>query len=147
VKTFENRTQLAGALRLGLEWPFGDTPIVPISERFFTGGHDTLRGFARDTVGPKDPSGLPTGGEAMIVANLEYRYRIWRLLVGDVFYDTGNVFWRVGDMNLGELRHVLGLGFRLETALGPIRLEYGWKVDREPGETPGEFYLSLGNAF
>jgi outer membrane protein assembly complex protein YaeT len=147
VKTFENRMQLASALRLGLEWPFGDTQDVPISERFFTGGHDTLRGFARDTVGPKDSTGLPTGGEAMIVANLEFRYPIWRLLVGDVFYDTGNVFFTTGDVNLGELRHVLGLGFRLETALGPIRVEYGWKVDREPGETPGELYLSLGNAF
>jgi outer membrane protein insertion porin family len=147
VKTFGNRTQLASAFRLGLEWPFGNTPFVPISERFFTGGHDTLRGFERDTVGPKDENGLPTGGQAMIVANLEYRYPIWKLLVGDVFYDTGNVFWEVGDVNLGELRHVLGLGLRLETALGPIRLEYGWKVDREPGESPGELYLSLGNAF
>ena len=149
VKTFENRMQLAGALRLGVEWPFGNTQIVPISERFFTGGHDTLRGFARDTVGPKDPStGLPTGGQAMIVANLEYRYPIWRLLVGDVFYDTGNVFPRARDIfDLGDLRHVVGLGFRLETALGAIRLEYGWKVDRKPEETPGEVYLSIGNAF
>jgi outer membrane protein insertion porin family len=122
---------------------------VPISERFFTGGHDTIRGFKRDTVGPKDPStGLPTGGQAMIIANLEYRYPIWRLLVGDVFYDTGTVFPRASDMfDLGELRHVLGLGLRLETALGAIRLEYGWKVDRKPEETPGELYLSIGNAF
>jgi outer membrane protein insertion porin family len=147
VRSFGNRTQLASALRLGLERPFGDTPIVPISERFFTGGHDTLRGFERDTVGPKDENGLPTGGQAMLVANLEYRYTIWKLLVGDVFYDTGNVFLTIDDIDLGRLRHVMGLGLRLETALGPIRLEYGWKLDREPGETPGELYLSLGNAF
>ena len=161
VLTFENRTQFASALRVGLAWPFGDTAIVPISERFFTGGHDTLRGFERDTVGPRvcvDPLAAapddclvfgedPTGGQAMVVANVEFRYPIRGVLFGDVFYDTGNVFLRVKDIDLTDLRHNVGLGIRLETPFGAIRLEYGRKLDREPGESRGQLYLSLGNAF
>ena len=148
IRTFENGMQFASAARLGLEWTFGDTAIVPINERFFTGGSESMRGFERDTVGPKDPlSGEPTGGQALLVLNEEFRYPIWRSLHGVVFVDIGNVFLLAKDIDLGELRYDVGLGFRLETPVGPIRLEYGRKIDREPGESAGELFLSIGNSF
>jgi outer membrane protein insertion porin family len=148
IRPFANGLQFVSAGTLGLEWTFGDTLIVPINERFFTGGSESMRGFELDTVGPKDPvSGEPTGGQAMLVLNEELRYPIWRSLHGVVFVDAGNVFLRVKDIDLGDLRYDVGLGFRLETPVGPIRLEYGRKIDRQPGESAGELFLSIGNAF
>jgi len=120
---------------------------VPISERFFAGGSNSLRGFARDGVGPKTPAGNPTGGEALFLINAEFRFPIWRQFQGVLFYDVGNVYTKVSDMSLTDLRHVLGAGVRLVTPIGPFRLEYGRKLDREEGESEGEFYLSIGYPF
>ena len=64
-----------------------------------------------------------------------------------VFYDLGNVYSKVSDMSLTELRHVLGVGVRLVTPIGPFRLEYGRKLDRQEGESAGELYLSIGYPF
>ncbi len=134
-------TSSASAIRFGIAVPFGSTNGVPISEGFFAGGDSTLRGFPRDEVGPS------TGGEALFLINQEFRFPIWSQLKGVVFYDAGNVYEEAGDIDLTDLRHVLGLGLRLETPIGPLRFEYGGKLDREPGESRGEFFLSIGSAF
>lgn len=145
-RTFANEQALASSLRLGVANPFNATTRVPLSERFFAGGDSTLRGFERDEVGPKE-DGLPVGGEALFLFNQEYRFPIWRRLRGVVFYDAGNVFGRLEDLDPTDLRHVLGAGLRVETPIGPLRLEYGAKLDREPDESKGEFFVSIGAAF
>ncbi len=83
----------------------------------------------------------------MLIFNEELRFPIWRDLKGVIFYDAGNVYVQVADFDPTDVRHVLGGGLRFETAIGPLRLEYGRKLDREPGETSGEFFLSIGSAF
>ncbi len=121
---------------------------VPTSERFYAGGDTTVRGFDRDTLGPEDPvSGKPVGGNAMILLNQELRFPIWRFLNGVVFYDTGNVWSEAEDVDLGELRDVIGAGLRFDTPIGPLRVEYGHKMDREEGESAGRFFFSIGQAF
>jgi outer membrane protein insertion porin family len=128
-------------VRAGVALPFGDTDSIPISESYFAGGDSTLRGFPRDGVGPS------TGGEALFLVNQEYRFPIWDGVVGVVFYDTGNVYADSADIDLTDLRHVLGAGVRYETPIGPLRLEYGRKLDREPGESLGELFFTIGSAF
>ncbi len=64
-----------------------------------------------------------------------------------LFYDAGNVFNRAGDIDPFDLRHVLGLGVRLETPIGPLRLEYGSKLDRVGDESRGELFIAIGSAF
>ncbi len=134
-------TSSASSIRFGIAVPFGETKGVPISEGFFAGGDSTLRGFPRDEVGPS------TGGEALFLINQELRFPIWSQLKGVVFYDAGNVYEEAEDIDLGDLRHVLGVGLRLETPIGPLRFGYGGKLDREPAESRGEFFLSIGSAF
>ena len=141
VKGFKDGSSVASGVRIGLAFPFGSTEAVPISEAFFAGGDSTIRGFVRDTVGPA------TGGEAMLILNEEFRFPIWRDLKGVIFYDAGNVYAQFSDFDPTDLRHVLGVGLRLETAIGPVRVEYGRKLDREPGESTGELFLSFGSAF
>jgi outer membrane protein assembly complex protein YaeT len=136
------------AMRVGFQIPFSTTDQIPISERFFAGGDTTVRGFGRDEVGPKDPAtDAPLGGETLFVLNEELRYPIWRALRGAVFLDSGNVTSKVSEFFPMHLRWAAGLGVRIDTPIGPFRLEYGWKLNREPGEPPGEFNLSIGQAF
>jgi outer membrane protein assembly complex protein YaeT len=120
---------------------------VPPTERFFTGGDTTLRGFERDRVGPIDAEGDPIGGEGLFLLNEELRFPIYRKLRGVLFYDVGNVFRTLGEYSLKDLRHVAGCGLRLTTPIGPFRLEYGAILDREPGEARGQLFLSIGQAF
>jgi outer membrane protein assembly factor BamA len=139
VWTVRKRLAFVSALRIGAQSPFGSTTDVPISERFFAGGSSTVRGFDTDLLGPLE-DGLPTGGEGLLVLNGEVRFPLISALRGVAFYDAGNV-------DPLDLRHVLGAGFRLETPIGPLRVEYGWKLDRQTGEEPGQFFFSIGNAF
>ena len=83
----------------------------------------------------------------MLILNEELRFPIWKHVGGTLFYDAGNVYEDIRAIQLGDVRTVLGIGARYETPIGPIRLEYGWKLDRRPDEAPGEFFFSLGRAF
>jgi outer membrane protein insertion porin family len=121
---------------------------IPISERFFAGGDTTLRGFSYNTVGPRDPvTNEPLGGQGIFLLNQELRFPLYKAFTGVVFWDAGNVFGDFADWDLGNLRHTLGLGLRVSTPVGPFRVEYGHKMDRERGETRGEVFFSIGQAF
>lgn len=127
---------------------------LPASERFYTGGDTTVRGFALDRLGTEatlNADGFPTGGNAMLVANLELRTPHVKGvgLVG--FVDAGNVFRRISDMNVGELRASAGFGLRYRSPLGPLRFDIGFKLDRRDfsrgTERRAVYHLSLGQAF
>lgn len=138
---------LAGSVRVGAAGGFGSTDRVPLSERFFAGGDSTVRGFARDTVGPMSSRGQPLGGEGLFILNGEWRFPIWKRLRGVVFYDAGNVYYALRDLDPTDLRHAAGIGLRLSTPIGPLRLEYGRKLDREAGESSGELFFAIGSLF
>jgi outer membrane protein insertion porin family len=161
--SFGNGTTFVTALRVGFAPTFGSTEVVPISERFFAGGDSTNRGFARDRLGPTlgdvDPADYalppdadlsqPVGGDSLFLLNQEFRFPLVRRLrlKGLVFYDAGNVFLELKDFDPFDLRHTVGAGLRLETPVGPLRAEYGWKLDREQGETGGEFHFAIGSVY
>ena len=138
--------------------PIEGDPIVvedlPASERFFAGGDTTIRGFALDTVGaPKtiSPRGFPRGGNAVLVMNAELRIPVWKELGAALFSDGGNVFERVTDFELDELRGSVGFGVRYRSPIGPVRVDLGFKLDRrEFGgrlEPRTALHFSIGQAF
>ena len=140
--------------------PNGETLTVtitdlPASERFFAGGDTTVRGFALDRLGTPetlDSSGFPTGGNAVIVLNAELRVPVWRDLGAAAFLDGGNVFRRAGDLDLSRIRGTAGFGVRYRSPLGPLRLDLGFKLDRQvlptgELEPPSAWYVSFGQAF
>ncbi|RMF72636.1 MAG: hypothetical protein D6738_10680, partial [Acidobacteria bacterium] len=138
---------LAGSIRVGVGWPLGGTRSVPISQRFFAGGADTVRGFARDRLGPEDPlTGLVLGGggEAEWINNLELRWHVTRQLDLALFHDSGNVWATAGLIDPGDLRQAIGLGLRWRSPVGLLRLEYGRKLAPRPGESRGELFLAIG---
>ena len=151
----------AGGARLGLARGFklqleGEQFIqeLPASERFFAGGDATVRGFALDRLGDGptiDENGFPTGGNALIVLKSELRVPVTGVLQVVGFLDAGNVFDRVGNFRLGGIRGSAGFGVRYRSPLGPIRVDLGFKLDRQ--EFAGEperrtaLHLSIGQAF
>jgi outer membrane protein insertion porin family len=127
---------------------------LPASERFFAGGDSTIRGYSLDTVGTPGTVGLngyPTGGNAVLLLNGELRFPVWREVGAVVFVDGGNVFRRVTEFDIGELRGSVGFGLRYRSPVGPIRVDIGFKMDRR--ETRGQLeprtalHFSLGQAF
>jgi outer membrane protein insertion porin family len=146
IHTFPNNSSFATGARLGLSEPFGSSDQVPLSERFFAGGDSTLRGFPRDGVAPVGEEGI-VGGEALLLLNQEYRFPILGSLKGVLFYDAGNLYVTLEDLDPLDLRHVLGVGLRYELPIGPLRVEYGRKLDRQEGESSGELFLAIGAAF
>ncbi len=144
-------------LHLGLIEPLGvsgDVPRnlkVPLNARFFAGGRISHRAFAIDQLGipgqTLDEHGDPIGGNALGILNLEYRRRLRGIVSWVVFLDAGNVWADPERVHLGDVRWGLGLGLRVHTPAGPLRLEYGHKLDREPGESAGRIFLSFGAAF
>jgi outer membrane protein assembly factor BamA len=140
-------TVLAMALRLGLSRGLDDDISLPISERFFAGGGNTIRSLPLDMAGPLDDAGNPLGGNAMLLGNIELRQSIWGWLGGVAFIDVGNVFSEVQTMSLDDLRYCSGLGLRLETPIGPIRFDVGFNLNRREGEGKYEIFLSLGQTF
>ena len=108
------RFSFARAIRIGILEPYRDTvsltfpgpttpvQLIPLPERFFAGGGTSLRGFALNQAGPRDPiTGFPVGGQALLALNQEFRFPL-RLpyvgtgLGGALFYDGGNVYSRLG---------------------------------------------------
>ena len=127
---------------------------LPASERFFAGGDTTIRGYALDSVGAPEtisPNGFPTGGNAVLLLNGELRFPVWREVGAVVFVDGGNVFRRVTDFDVGELRGAVGFGLRYRSPVGPIRVDLGFKMDRREIrgrlERPTAIHFSLGQAF
>jgi outer membrane protein assembly complex protein YaeT len=133
------------AVRVGLARGVGE--VVPRSERFFAGGSTTLRGFAEDAVGPLDVDGVPLGGSAMLLINNELRMPLVGMFDAVVFSDMGNVFPRVSDFSLSELRETAGVGLRARTRWFLLRGDYGFVLDPRAGERRSRFYFSLGQAF
>ncbi len=148
--------------RLGVAKPFGATRSILISERFFAGGSTTLRGFGFEEAGPRglNPNRpgqtQPLGGDMLAILNAELRFPIWKRigLGGTLFYDGGNVFIKFSDIKAEALpgtrrhfTHTLGFGFRIKTPVGPIRLDFGVLVRREPLVPRTQFHVSFGPSF
>jgi len=89
----------------------------------------------------------PLGGESSLIYNNELRHKIYGSISGVAFVDLGNIYPRNTDIFSLRMRYTGGLGVRVDTPVGPLRLEYGFKFDRAKGESPGEFVLSLGQTF
>lgn len=142
----ENLT-LAAAGRAGLQVPFGGSGRVPLPERFFAGGSTTLRGFPIDEAGPVDSRGNPLGGEVLVIGNLETRLDLFGNFGAVAFFDWGNVFAEPGDVSVSGMREVLGVGGRYDTAVGPVRVDLGWLLDRQPREDSMQLYVSVGHTF
>lgn len=154
----------ANNFRLGLAKPFSGSD-VPLSERFFTGGADSLRGFPINGAGPQRPVpvcanptnqssctliSVPVGGNMLFIFNSEARFPlpIRSGLGGVVFYDGGNVYSNINVRQFADdFTHSVGVGIRYQTPVGPVRFDVGYRLTSVPGVRADQYFVTLGQSF
>ncbi len=134
-----------------------DNP-VPLFERFFTGGINSLRGYQLRSVGPRvrvlaDPSSgddeFIIGGNKMLLFNTEFEVPLYdpaglKLVA---FYDMGNTYAEDQNFNLLKMQHNYGFGMRWNSPFGPMRFEWGFPINRRPGDDRVVFNFTIGSFF
>lgn len=133
--------------RLGVADGFGGRPL-PLSELFFVGGINTMRGFQFGRAGPVTSGGTPAGGNKQLILNNDLIFPVLpdAKLNGVVFFDYGKGFARGESLDL-DLRPAAGLEVRWISPFGPLRAAYGINLDRRPNERLGVFEFSVGSIF
>ena len=162
IRPLWGRQTAAASLRGGRIFPRGVAPAggevidnVPVSELYYAGGRTSHRAYRRDELGvfgetlvlDNDGDPLPLGGGALLLFNLDWRFPLFGDLGGVVFADAGNVWRQASDVDLAEAAVGVGVGVRYRLPFGPLRLEIGWKLDRQPFEDPYVVSVTLGNVF
>lgn len=119
--------------------------FIPVEDRFYSGGSNSIRGWNRSELGPKRESGTPLGGKSFFESNAEIRYPIAGRFSLVAFFEAGNVWEKSYTYNLNQLGYSAGSGFRFETPIGPVRFDVGfplWNKKKNP-----QFFISVGQAF
>lgn len=115
-----------------------DFDRFPASLRFFAGGDNSIRGFAYESLGPRDDSGNAVGGRYLAVGSLEYEYRFLEKWSGAVFTDFGNAFNSFSD----RFEYSAGTGLRWHSPVGLIRADVG--VGISDADLPVKLHIVVG---
>lgn len=132
---------------VGAIWPYGGKEI-PIYEKFFVGGINSIRGFRYGEAGPKDEEGEVIGGKNQVYFNVEWIFPIFKPagLKGVVFFDMGHGFDEARGF-FRNYRYAAGFGLRWLSPLGPIRLELGFNLSPKRGEKRSVFDFMIGTFY
>lgn len=131
---------------------------VPLYERFFTGGPNSLRGYYQNSIGPKlriprtAAGGLTDfvyGGDKLLMFLTEFEIPIYDKagVRAVAFFDAGNCFAENENYSFKNMRLDYGFGLRWNSPMGPLRFEWGIPIDRRPGEDAVQFNFTVGNYF
>lgn len=137
--------------RVGFIEPTDSGDSIPIFERFFLGGPNTVRGFRFRGLGPHDGND-PLGGAGMVYGNLEYSFPLFQKLLRGVFFlDYGNLAPETSDLSFGRMRYSIGGGLRINFPfLGqplPIGLYLGTPIEKEDDDRTRVFLFTIGTPF
>lgn len=140
-----------------------DGKLVPYTERYRSGGINSIRGFSPLSLGPpirylvnSDPvhtaKTLPIGGTMSLVSNMEVEFPVIppAQVRGVVFLDAGNAFGGLygnEPFRFSGIRWSAGFGIRWRSPMGPLRFEWGFPLDRKPGERSQVFEFTIGSFF
>jgi len=128
---------------------------IPLPERFYGGGGNSLRAFPENQAGPRDPAtGFPLGGSALFFNNTELRFPLFGDTInGVLFHDMGNVFDKLSDISLrfhqnsltdfNYTVHAVGTGVRYRTPIGPLRLDLAYSINPPQFNGFGGTYAQL----
>jgi len=137
----------SSALRFDRIEDIGHNVSVPTNELLFLGGDNTIRGYDYDSLGPLDANGKATGGRLRWIVNEELRVRLFKHFGGVIFFDMGSLTNNFSEINGFSIRKSIGVGLRYLTPVGPIRLEYGFKLFNRTGEPMGKLHFTFGYVF
>jgi outer membrane protein insertion porin family len=127
-----------------------ETGKLPVYERFYLGGINTIRGFKYAKISPKDPeTGDLVGGDKMWYSNTELLFPLVAKqgIQGVLFYDMGQVFNNDENWSLSDFRKSAGVGINWLSPIGPLRLVWGYNLDPLSGEPQSVWDFSIGGTF
>ena len=137
---------LSGRAEVGYGFGWSDEPL-PVFERFYLGGPNSIRSFKARRVSPVDEAGVRIGGTSELLGNLEYLIPLPFNFRAAGFFDVGNVYGFTTKFDLTDTREAAGAGIRWQSPFGPIRVDYGINLDRRKGEDFGAIQFSVGSPF
>ncbi len=123
---------------------------LPVYERFYLGGINSVRGYQYGDISPIDPkTGERIGGDFMAYVQLENIFPLVKSigLHGVIFFDMGNVWEKDKGCNLSDIRKSVGFGVRWLSPIGPFRLEWGYNIDTKEGEEKSNWNFMIGGIF
>jgi outer membrane protein insertion porin family len=126
--------------------PSGDGGDLPIDLRLFNGGARSVRSFPERELGPTF-DGYATGGEGMWNTNMEVVRNLSGVVKAVAFFDAGTLSRNFEDIGSSDIELATGLGLRLDLPIGPVRIEYGYNLTRDPGEPTGTLHFAIGYAY
>jgi outer membrane protein insertion porin family len=131
--------------RLGYAAGF-NKKTLPLYERFYVGGINTIRGLGFGDGGPRDANGERIGGNFESILNTELIFPIVKdiKLKGVIFADYGGAFDKDDNIGIDDLRYTVGFGFRWMSPFGPLRLEWGFNLNPKPDENDNKIEFSMG---
>jgi outer membrane protein insertion porin family len=122
---------------------------LPVYEKFYLGGIDTIRGYKYAEISPRDPNtGERIGGDKFNFVNVEWRYPLYKKagLQGVLFLDCGDVYGS-GRSYFSSMRTSIGTGIRWFSPMGPLRIEWGYNLNPKPWDRSSAFDFSIGGNF
>lgn len=141
-------TIIASGLELGWITASGGLSGIPLQERFFTGGPNSIRGFRYQQVGPRDENGNPYGGQFELIMNiLEIRRTIHRSFGMAAFLDAGNVWKKTENFHISDMRISPGIGIRINTVIGTARFDVAFNPFPNSDEPKILYIFNMGQAF
>ncbi len=147
-RTIVKDVVFSGRFKFGLIQPIQSTTQIPIQRRFFSGGYNSVRGYRLDYLGPRTPSGDPLGGDALLEGNLQARVPLYKKFRAVGFVDFGNVFFKAGDIDVGQLKYAAGFGLNYLTPIGPVGLYFAWPLNPiDPAADTFRVHFTIGPSF
>lgn len=135
-------------LRMGVVAPAFDETTIPLQERFFAGGENSVRSFLESRLGPRDADGEPLGGEAFGALSVEWRHELGGAFQSALFVDAGYVEAQAEDaFAFDDVRMGVGVGLRYLLPIGPLRIDAGFNPDRRTGEDEWVVHFAIGMPF
>ena len=143
--------EVTGHIKMGTGYVFdGRNGKLPVWEKFFLGGIDSIRGYKWGRVSPIDPdTGERVGGNSMFYTQIEAIFPLIKDmgLNGVVFTDMGNAWDDDSAYNFDKLKKTIGCGVRWLSPMGPLRVEWGYNLDREEGDDKSNWEFKMGGSF
>jgi outer membrane protein assembly complex protein YaeT len=141
------RMVLATRLEAGLANTFGSVRDIPLSERFYSGGEGSVRGYGLRRIGPLSLSNDPLGGLSLVEGSIELRRPLYSKLSGAAFFDCGQVSVHPYDLRVDALQCGFGPALSMTTPVGPVRLDLGFPIQKPHGDSSWQLYFSIGQFF